>query len=352
MFAPKNSWYVAAFSADVGQGLLARTIVGQAVVMFRSSEGKVAALEDRCPHRAVPLSMGRRVDDTIRCVYHGMQIGADGQCVKIPCQDAIPAKARAATFPVAERYGMVWLWMGDVTLADPDLIPDFHWMDDSAWTTCTGYHHVAANYQLLNDNLLDLSHESYVHDDTIGNDAVAEAPVSATLRNGKLHVHRDIFDSEAPPFYVKATGFTSRINRWHTTIFTPPSFLVIENGSYPATGTRDQALERRVMNLITPETESSSHYFWGIARAYQLDDAALTKYIQEQIYYTFDQDKVVLEAQQTRLDVSKTGAFPLALRTDAGPIQARRLVQQIVDKESGSATLAPAPSRAVESHGH
>jgi phenylpropionate dioxygenase-like ring-hydroxylating dioxygenase large terminal subunit len=337
MFAPKNSWYVAAFASEVGQGLLARTVLGQPVVMFRTGEGHVAALADRCPHRSVPLSMGTRVGDTIRCTYHGMQIAADGSCVRIPCQDIIPAKARTAVFPVAEQHGMVWIWMGEPAAADPATIPDFHWMDDAQWTTCTGYHHVRANYQLLNDNLLDLSHESYVHDDTIGNDAVAEAPVSVTTREGQLHVHRDILDCEAPPFYVKATGFTSRINRWHTTIFRPPSFLLIENGSYPADGTKAQALERRVMNLITPETETSSHYFWGIARAYQLDDAELTTYIRDQIYYTFDQDKRVLEAQQQRLGIEQTGAFPVALRTDAGPIQARRLVQQIMEHETSSA---------------
>lgn len=336
-FAPENSWYVAAFSAEVGESLLARTILGHPVVMFRIAEGRVAALEDRCPHRSVPLSMGRRVGDTVRCVYHGMQIDADGRCVHIPCQDAIPAKARTGVYPLVERHGMVWVWMGSATQADPALIPDFRWMDHPEWTACTGYHHVAANYQLLNDNLLDLSHESYVHDDTIGNDAVAEAPVSVTTHDGKLHVHRDILDCEAPPFYVKATGFTSRINRWHTTIFTPPSFCLIENGSYPADGNRDQALQRRVMNLMTPETATSTHYFWGVARAYQLDDEALTKYIQEQIYYTFDQDKHVLEAQQKRLDLDKTGPFPVALRTDGGPIQARRLVQQALATEAVAA---------------
>jgi vanillate O-demethylase monooxygenase subunit len=322
----------------VSSELLARTILGEALVMFRTTEGRVAVLEDRCPHRAVPLSMGRKVGDTIRCSYHGMQIAADGSCVRIPCQDNIPQKARAAVFPVEERHGMVWVWMGDAALADAASIPDFHWMVDPAWATCTGYHHVAANYQLLNDNLLDLSHESYVHDDTIGNDAVAEAPVAVDTRNGRLHVHRDILDCEAPPFYVKATGFTSRINRWHTTIFDPPSFLLIENGSFPADGRREQALERRVMNLITPETATSSHYFWGIARAYQQGDAQLTDYIREQIYYTFDQDKVLLEAQQKRLDVERVGAFPVALRTDAGPIQARRLVKQIIEAEQALET--------------
>jgi len=328
--APKNFWYVAAFAQDVGRQLLARTLLNQPLVLFRTNEGKAVALEDRCPHRAVPLSLGMLIDDTIRCTYHGMQINPDGSCARIPCQDRIPAKARAATFPVVERYNLIWVWMGDPRRADPDSVPDFHWLVDPDWTVCTGYHHVNANYQLLNDNLLDLSHESYVHDDTIGNDAVAEAPVTATVKNGKVLVSREILNCEPPPFYVKATGFTSNINRWHTTIFQPPSFNVIENGSYPHDGSRDQALERRILNLITPETDTSSHYFWGIARAYQHDDEALTAYIQEQIYYTFDQDKVVLEAQQRNLADSP---FPVALRTDAGPIQARKLIDELVMNE-------------------
>lgn len=337
MMAPKNFWYVAAFSKDVGRALLARTILGKPVVMYRTAEGKAVALADRCPHRAVPLSLGALVGDTVRCTYHGMHIGPDGNCVRIPCQDMIPSKARTDTYLVEERHTLVWIWMGDPARADVDLIPDFHWMDDPEWTTCSGYHHVGANYELLNDNLLDLSHESYVHDDTIGNDAVAEAPVNVAIRDGKVLVHRDILNCEPPPFYVKATGFTTNINRWHTTIFQPPSFLVIENGSYPATGSRSEALERRVLNLITPETDTSSHYFWGIARAYQRDDGKLTAYIQEQIYHTFNQDKVVLEAQQRNLGAEASSPFPVALRTDAGPIQARKLVRQIIDKEKASA---------------
>jgi vanillate O-demethylase monooxygenase subunit len=333
MSAPKNFWYVAAFAADVGRQLLARTILGRDLVMFRTEDGKAAILEDRCPHRAVPLSLGTLIGDTVRCTYHGMQIAADGSCSRIPCQDMIPSKARAATFPVVERDKLIWVWMGDAALADPATVPDFHWFDSPDWTACSGYHHVAANYQLLNDNLLDLSHESYVHEDTIGNDAVAEAPVTASVKDGKVYVSREINNCEPPPFYVKTTGFNTNINRWHTTIFQPPSFNVIENGSYPVSGDRSQALERRILNMITPETETSSHYFWGVARAFLHEDAALTAYIREQIYITFDQDKVLLEAQQHNLGAETNAPFPVALRTDAGPIQARKLVRQIVEQE-------------------
>jgi vanillate O-demethylase monooxygenase subunit len=335
--APKNFWYVAAFAEDVGRDLIARTILSQALVMFRTEEGKVAILEDRCPHRAVPLSLGKLIGDEIRCTYHGMQIKADGSCSRIPCQDLIPEKARTKTFPVVERDKLIWVWMGNPAVADPAAVPDFHWFDDPEWTACHGYHHVNANYQLLNDNLLDLSHESYVHEDTIGNDAVAEAPVTSKVVDGKVYVSREIINCEPPPFYVKTTGFTTNINRWHTTIFQPPSFNVIENGSYPHTATRSEALERRILNMITPETDTSSHYFWGVARAFLHEDTALTSYIQEQIYHTFDQDKVLLEAQQRNLGQESNAPFPVALRTDVGPIQARKLVKQIIDKEQAEA---------------
>jgi phenylpropionate dioxygenase-like ring-hydroxylating dioxygenase large terminal subunit len=333
MNAPRNFWYVAAFAADIGRELTARTILGQPLVMYRTAEGQVAVLADRCPHRSVPLSLGTLVGDTIRCNYHGMQIKADGSCLRIPCQDLIPEKARAATYPMIERDKLIWVWMGDPALAEPDKVPDFHWFDSPDWTTCSGYHHVAANYQLLNDNLLDLSHESYVHEDTIGNDAVAEAPVTSNVKDGKVYVSREINNCEPPPFYVKTTGFTTNINRWHTTIFEPPSFNVIENGSYPVSGTRAQALERRILNMITPETETTSHYFWGVARAFLHEDTKLTSYIQAQIYHTFDQDKVLLEAQQRMMGLDSSAPFPVAFRTDIGPIQARKLVKQLVDNE-------------------
>src|SRR5207247_1711108 len=156
-----------------------------------------------------------------------------------------------------------------------------------------------ANYQLVNDNLLDLSHESFVHEETIGNESVAESPALVTLNGNVVRVHRDMFNIDAPPFYQRTTGFTGRINRSHTNHFTPPRIHSIANGSMPADApAKSQALERKVLNLITPETPTSSHYFWGIVRQFRLDDRELTDYIRVGIIRTFDQEKAVLEAQQ------------------------------------------------------
>ena len=115
-------------------------------------------------------------------MYHGLTYGPDGKCVLIPGQDRIPVKAVVKTYPVVERYKLVWIWMGDPEKADPALVPDVHWMDSPGWVAAEGYHHVAANYKLLNDNLLDLSHETYVHGKTIGHDSVAESPFDSAPR--------------------------------------------------------------------------------------------------------------------------------------------------------------------------
>lgn len=330
----KNAWYVAGFSHELKNELLARKLLDRAVVMYRTSEGQPVALADRCPHRGVPLSIGKLVDDTVRCTYHGIRIGADGVCKNIPCQSNIPAQARTQTFPVVDRWNFTWIWMGDPQKADPTLIPDVHWMDDPEWTACGGYHRVEANYQLMNDNLLDLSHESYLHERTIGNEAVAEAPVDTKVSDNEVRVHRDIFNCDPPPFYVQATGFNEPINRWHTTVFKPPGFNLIENGSYPSQGSKADALERRVVHLVTPESEAVTHYFWGVARQYQRDDAALTEFIRQQSSNTFDEDKEMLEVQQRSLGTDGGSTFPVALKTDVGPIQARRLLQRLIAQEA------------------
>jgi phenylpropionate dioxygenase-like ring-hydroxylating dioxygenase large terminal subunit len=335
----RNCWQVIAFSTEIVDAPLARTVCNEPVVLFRTQKGEAAALADRCPHRFVPLSFGRVTGDQIQCGYHGLCFNAEGACVRVPGQDMVPARAHVRKYPLVERHGFAWIWLGDTSLADPATIPDFHWVDDPEWAAVNGYHHFGANYQLVNDNLLDLSHESFVHEETIGNEAVAEAPCTVTLHGDMVRTHRDMFDIEAPPFYQRTTGFTGRINRWHTNHFTPPGFHVIENGSTPAgANERSGALERKVLNLLTPETETSTHYFWSVVRQFKLDDQELTDYIRDGISRTFDQDKTVLEAQQQAIgpDPDHT-SFPVSIRVDAGPIQGRKLLQAMIAREAAGA---------------
>ena len=331
----RNCWQVIAFSKEIVAVPLARTVQAEPIVLFRTQSGEAVALADRCPHRMAPLSFGHVVGDQIQCGYHGLCFDHDGVCVRVPGQDTVP-RARVRKYPLVERHTFAWVWMGEAALADPALVPDFHWMDDPTWSAVEGYHHFGANYQLVNDNLLDLSHESFVHEETIGNESVAESPSLVSLNGNIVRVHRDMLNIEAPPFYKKTTGFTGRINRWHTNYYTPPGFHVIENGSTPADAAdKSNALERKVLNLITPETATSSHYFWGIVRQFRLDDRALDDIIREGIVRTFDQDKAILEAQQRTLGPEPDKAsFPVSIRVDAGPIQGRKVLQTMIAREA------------------
>lgn len=338
-----NCWQVIGFSKEIGATPLARTINEEEVVLFRTASGEAVALADRCPHRLAPLSLGRVVGDQIQCGYHGLCFDRDGICVRVPGQDTMPAKAQVRKYPLVERHSLAWIWMGEAERADPALIPDYHWLADPRWTVVPGYHHFGANYQLVNDNLLDLSHESFVHEETIGNEAVAESPVTVSLNDNVLRVHRDMLNIEAPPFYKRTTGFTGRINRWHTTNYTPPGFHIIENGSMPAEARdRSQALERKVVNLITPETRTSSHYFWAIVRGFRLDDKELDEIIREGIVRTFDQDKAILEAQQRIIGPDPDNAsFPVSIRVDAGPMQGRRLLRSMIERDAQASGRSP-----------
>lgn len=166
-----NAWYVAGWSNDLQPGERhSRTFLNQPVVLFRTEQGRAVALEDRCAHRAVPLSAGEVAGEAIRCAYHGMEYDAAGLCIRVPCQDRIPAKARVRSYPVKEQDALIWIWMGDVDKADPGTIPRHAFHNDPAWSWRSAHYEVNGNWQLLIDNLMDLSHLPYIHPHTIGGD--------------------------------------------------------------------------------------------------------------------------------------------------------------------------------------
>ena len=205
----KNYWYVAASGREVGHKPLGRIILGEPVVLYRSESGEPVALEDRCPHRRLPLSMGKLIGgDVLQCHYHGLRFDRTGACVRVPGQDMIPQAARVKSYPVVERYKWLWIWMGDPALADPAKITDYHWLDDPNWGAKTDYLYVNCNWQLVNDNLLDLTHLAFVHETTIGNMALVEhAAVKVERTTNGVRVTRWTIDQPAPPAFVKIGGF-------------------------------------------------------------------------------------------------------------------------------------------------
>lgn len=337
MFA-KNCWYIAARSEEIGRLLLKRTIAGEDVVLYRTEAGKPAALLDMCPHRHAPLSLGTLVGDNVQCGYHGITFDCEGRCVRIPGEEKISEHFAATTYPLVEKWGFAWIWLGDRAKADESLLPqDWHWQDEPGWCPMSGDIYVEANYQLLIDNLLDLSHEAFLHMNTIGNTAVAETPAKTSAHHGSIAVERFMPNCTPPKLFVRAADFKTNIDRFQRITFHPPCFVIIEVWAV-ATGTNDKehGLVWWVLNALTPETERSTHYFWGLPRAFKQDDAELTEMLRAGINRTFGEDKAMLEGQQRIVERVPLEKRTIYTRADQAPTRARSLIAGMIEREASS----------------
>ena len=349
----QNAWYVAGFKHELDdQKVVARKLLGVDVVMLRHSDGRIAALEDLCPHRLMPLSAGTRIGDELQCGYHGMRFSISGACTLAPGQTHIPSQACVRNFPLVERHGLLWIWVGQADKADPALVPDIRWNDNPAWTPSRGYHHVEADFRLSVDNLMDLGHESWVHLRTIGQneeESIPSFPVKTTVpAEGLVRAHREMPNIVPPPFFAMVLDDQGRINRWQTAISLAPSICMTDFGVYPVGTDPDHAYRSHVLHLLTPETETSTHYFWSVARNRRLDDDALTASICKAIAQTFDEDAVVLKIQQQQLD-RLGGAVPrVAMKVDEAPIRARRTLEALVRKEKDDPEFVYRPPLMIE----
>ena len=336
----RNSWYVAAWSRDVADKPFARTMLEEDVVLFRSSDGTVSALEDRCPHRHLPLSLGSVVPDGLQCGYHGLIMGGDGRCVRVPSQAVAPPNARIKSYPVAERYGWVWVWMGEFERADPALIPDFGLLESPVHAAVGKTNFVACDYRLVTDNLMDLSHVGYVHTTTIGNAAFGEkGKLSVQRTENGVSATRLVPDVPPPPLYVKSGVLPDgkNLDRWSTMHFVAPCFVIIHTGGAEVdTGALDgnyaHGLNLWVVNAMTPETATTTNYFWASVRAHALGDVDADKLFFGGVGAAFEEDKTVLEAQQRVLD-KRGDSWAVAFKGDAAAVESRRVLDRRIAEE-------------------
>ncbi len=356
---PLNAWYAAAYDVEVGRTLLARTVCNQKLVMFRKTDGGVAALEDACWHRLLPLSMGRLEGDELTCGYHGLVFNAQGRCTHMPSQESINPSACVRSFPVVEKHRFVWIWPGDPARADPALVPDMHWNDDEQWAGDGKLITVKCDYRLVIDNLMDLTHEAFVHGSSIGQQAVAEAPFVATHGDRTATVTRWMEDIDAPPFWagqiMHGLGYQGRVDRWQIIRFEAPATVCIDvgvaqtgtgavppggNNGDPKQSNRTRGVNGFVLNTITPETDKTCHYFWAFARNYCLGEQRLTHQLREGVASIFREDELILEAQQKAIDEHPDHKF-YNLNIDAGSMWARRLIDNMIAKERKPAPVFP-----------
>jgi phenylpropionate dioxygenase-like ring-hydroxylating dioxygenase large terminal subunit len=339
----RNSWYVAAWDHEIGRAPLARTILNEPLVLFRRTDGAPVVLADRCCHRGLPLSLGRIEGDSVRCGYHGLLFAADGRCVEVPGQSKVPPDATVKSYPVVERYHWIWVWMGDPSLADPRRIPDWWWMDHPDWAFIKGtFLHIRCNYELITDNLLDLTHLGFVHSRTIGTGAITEFPVRTERLPDTVRMTRWIVDRPPPPTFKAGGGFTGNVDRWQIVETTAPAFTAIYAGCAPTgSGATERDPHQRVpgginirnVNAPTPETETSTFYFYGHARDFRTDDAEWASNMFADFMATFFEDVVVLEQQQASIGLD-TAAPMVDLNVDGPGIAARRMVHEAIGRET------------------
>jgi vanillate O-demethylase monooxygenase subunit len=340
-----NAWYVAAWPHEVtADKLLARTICNQPIVFWRKEDGSVAAVEDRCPHREMPLSMGRLEQGTVRCGYHGLRFAGDGTCVEIPGQERIPPTVCTRAYPTVQRHGWIYVWPGDAAKADPALVPAIHERNDHPdWASAGGTTYVRSNYQLISDNLLDLTHETYIHASSLGNQAVVENPMETRVEGDKVTVERWMINHEPAPFWKgaikRAKGYDGACDRWQIVNFVPPANIVLDVGVAPhgtgaPEGDRSKGVPSCNLNAITPETETTTWYFWALSRKFQQEDAELSRQLAERVAGIFEEDRAAVEAVQKIMDRNE-GRRWVNLGTDAGGLAARRIVERMVAAEQG-----------------
>ena len=338
----RNWWYCAAESGEVGREPLGRVFLNQPVVLYRKEDGAPVALEDQCCHRRAPLHKGAVEGDFLRCGYHGFLYDSSGACIWVPGQTNVPPDARVSVYPVCERHGWVWIWMGDAALADQSRIPDFSQNQDPDWASVHGVIPLKANHMLLVDNLLDLSHLAFLHASTIGSARDTNPDLSWERGDHWVRGTRITRNIEAS-VRMRAEGVTCDVDQKKVMIFTPPANVLIEitttESGVPA-GEEGQLHQYSVIiDAITPETETSCHYFWANARNYDIDDDDYTASLQRMTQAAFDEDCDMLEAQQKNMDL--VGDYrTVDVTGDNGALQARRMVDRLLAEEAGGRAAA------------
>jgi vanillate O-demethylase monooxygenase subunit len=340
----RNAWYVAAWSHELQAGqLLARTIIGIPLVLWRTAGGAIAALEDRCVHRHAPLSRGRLEGDALRCGYHGLKFAPDGRCFEVPGMDSPPPAACVRRFAVVEHRSWVMVWMGDdVASADTGLLPDNFSCESSEWAYAPGYLHYETPVELIADNLLDFSHLSYVHAATFGgggDDTLARVQPRVERLSRGVRVRRDISRVPPPAYYRPLWDHDGPVDRWLHYEFLLPGTLLMHSGAQPAGMAAEDAESQGTgvrfhsCQALTPETATSTHYFFMEAHRADRGDANVTKALYQGLLTAFEEDHAMIAAQWRNLQRAPDRRM-LPLHMDAALSHYRQLYAAALRSET------------------
>lgn len=333
-----NAWYMAAWMDELTHGPIGRTLLGRPLVIFKTESGEIGILNDACPHRAVPLSRGAVAGNHIRCAYHALEFDVAGFCRHNPHVEGPSDRIKTKSYAVAQRYGMVWVWMGDPARADPNVIVDYRWCDEPGrFGVATGYVKIGADYRLVIDNLMDLAHAEYIHQSTVGTPGAASAQRAEVIKGeGTVSVNSAWLD--LPPSAAVRQMWTrsDRVDQYQDMTWRSVSNLFLDVTVSAPGSPRSSGMQLPSAHILTPETERTTHYFWASGRDFEIDNKALTAIFAEVVGAAFStEDKPILEDAQRMLDATSSRLMNIT-PGDAGSARVRIEIDRLVASEAAT----------------
>lgn len=328
-----NCWYMAGWGSDFTRNLCERILLGRSLVFYRCLDGCLVAMQNRCPHRSFPLVHGTLEGDILRCGYHGLTYDATGACTEIPSQNVIPRTVCARVYPVVECGPVVWIWMGDPSQADTSRIPATPWLGSPGWRFAAGQLSLRASYVYLHENLLDLSHFTFLHPTTLGTPEYARAPFEAQVGEQVVLISRFIERCDVPPMY-RSTGITGKMSRRTVSEFVSPAVhraSVVLSDLQPTAGAR-RDFTAHITHFTTPQTQDTTHYWFTFARDFALDDDAVTAEFLDNAMTAFAEDQHALE-ESARIYALEPDAprNEIHLKSDHAGVAARRILRRMAE---------------------
>lgn len=327
-----DEWYVMGFTADFDHSLKPMRLLGQGVVTYRKSDGHVVVLEDRCPHRSFPLSRGSLDGDVIVCGYHGFRFDGCGDLIEVPSQSTCPKGVGIRNYATHEVHGLVWVWMGEVSEADVSKIPTQDWITDPEWACTSGYFHHPGNYVSLHENLMDLTHLSFLHAATIGTPDYAKAPYETELKEHTFKLVRRVVPTTLAPVWGKTTGLegNDQAARIATSEFLSPGLHRVSVTFYDSSlpESERQYFQIKTAHILTPETNGTCHYFIVHGRNFALDDKELEHFMHEGLFAAFQEDVDGLSALEEKLTEYGDNLYEISVASDTPGVAMRRYLKK------------------------
>lgn len=341
----RNCWYVAGLLEEFGRELKERYLLGDSVLMYRTSDGTPVVMQNRCAHRSFPLSHGRLEGDEVVCMYHGLRYDARGECTGAPMIKRAAAHAKLRRYPTVVKGPLVWAWLGDATKADEASIPDTNWLADSRWARRGGYVYVKANYVGLQENLLDLTHFSYLHAGNVGTPEWVDCPFEVTVEGDAVHAVRRLENAAPPAIYSGPMGLThrERVNRISDSWFLSPAIHTAQAAIEDIEAGSDEQRDYRIniLHLITPETQHTMHYWAFIGHDFRVEDASVGDALRTSALKAFNEDREALEWIDEMNRKEEWPTFKEAsFASDRGSLAMRKIIQQLADAERAEGVVS------------